>query len=52
MFLVFALFQFHSLGIKSISWYDFGVAIFFPVIAIQNEIIDKLLGRFLDLLLK
>jgi len=52
MLLVFALFQFYSLGIKSISWYDFGVPISFPVIAIQYETIDKLLGRFLDLLSK
>jgi len=52
MFLVFALFQFHSLEIKSFSWYDFGVPIFFSVTDILNETIDKLLGRFLDLLLK
>jgi len=35
MFLVVTLFQFHSLAIQFISWYDFGVPIFFPIIAIQ-----------------
>jgi len=35
MFLVLILFQFHSLWIQSISWYDFGVPIFFPIITIQ-----------------
>jgi len=37
MFLVVVLFQLHSFGIKSIAWYDFGVLIFFPVIAIQRD---------------
>ena len=36
-FLVFTLFQFHSLGSKSISWYDFSIPIFFPVVAIQRD---------------
>jgi len=32
---IFTLFQFHSFGTKSISWFNFSFPIFFPVIAIQ-----------------
>jgi len=35
MLLVVTLFQFQSVGIKSISWYDFSIPIFFPIIAIH-----------------
>jgi len=47
MFLVVAVFQFHSLGIQSISWHDFDVPVFFPIIAIQwdyQEVSRSLFG--------
>jgi len=34
-FLVIALFQFHSLGIQSFSWYDISIPLFLSVITIQ-----------------
>jgi len=37
MLLVITLFQFHSYGSKSISWYDVSILTLFPVIAIQRD---------------
>jgi len=52
MFVVVVLFQLHSFGIKPIAWYDFGVPIFFPVVAIQRDHRQAYtVGHFLDLLL-